>query len=82
MLKIKQDDPKPSFSYEGKKISYALGIKTLRKKLGLNTKNFGAKVGVSGRTVEGWEQGRREPSRANLMLMRLLLRNDKYLGQE
>lgn len=45
----------------------------LRKKTGLNTHDFGAKLGVSGRTVEGWEQGIRAPSKSVLMLMKTLL---------
>lgn len=37
-------------------------IRHLRRNLGLNTAEFGALVGVSGRTCEDWEQGRRRPS--------------------
>lgn len=37
-------------------------IRNLRRALGLNTTEFGALVGVSGRSVEDWEQGRRKPS--------------------
>jgi len=37
-------------------------IRHLRRNLGLNTADFGALVGVSGRTCEDWEQGRRTPS--------------------
>ena len=37
-------------------------IRTIRRTLGLNTANFGALVGVSGRTIEDYEQGRRRPS--------------------
>jgi putative transcriptional regulator len=37
-------------------------IRHIRRYLGLNAADFGALVGVSGRTVEDWEQGRRKPS--------------------
>ena len=36
-------------------------IKKIRKKSGLNTKDFGETLGVSGRTVEGWEYGKTVP---------------------
>jgi DNA-binding transcriptional regulator YiaG len=44
-------------------------IKTLRKSLSLSTSDFGARVGVSGRTVEQWEQGRRTPGGAAEILL-------------
>ena len=37
-------------------------IKALRKKAGLNTKDFGELVGVKAKTIEAWEQGVRNPS--------------------
>ena len=37
-------------------------IRHLRRSLNLNTTEFGALVGVSGRTIEDYEQGRRRPS--------------------
>lgn len=37
-------------------------IRAIRARLGENTATFGARVGVSGRTIENWEQGRRQPS--------------------
>lgn len=47
-------------------------IKTLRKTLALTTSDFGSRVGVSGRTVEQWEQGRRTPGGAAKMLLERL----------
>jgi DNA-binding transcriptional regulator YiaG len=32
-------------------------IRHLRRSLGLNASDFGTLVGVSGRTIEDWEQG-------------------------
>lgn len=37
-------------------------IRNLRRAMGLNASDFGTLVGVSGRTIEDWEQGRRSPS--------------------
>jgi len=48
-------------------------IRALRKRLGLNCEQFGALVGVSGRTVEDWEQGRRTPGGPAVMIMQSLL---------
>lgn len=47
-------------------------IRALRKRLGLNCADFGELVGVSGRTVEDWEQGRRVPSKPAVILMQSL----------
>ena len=47
-------------------------IRALRARLGLNTAAFGALIGVSGRTVEDWEQGRRTPSAPAVILMNRL----------
>lgn len=47
-------------------------IRALRKRLGLNCAGFGALIGVSGRTVEDWEQGRKKPSKPAVLLMQAL----------
>lgn len=47
-------------------------IRKLRKTLKMNTKKFGDAVGVSPRTVEDWEQGRRNPSKSAILLMKKL----------
>ena len=44
-------------------------IREVRAALGESTETFGKRFAVSGRTVEGWEQGRREPS---LLIQRLI----------
>jgi len=45
-------------------------IKALRARKAWTTKQLGERIGVSGRTVEGWEQGRRKPSKMAVMVMR------------
>lgn len=49
-------------------------IKSLRKKLRLNTSDFGKLTGVSGRTVEGWEQGKRKPSKSAQIILQMLIK--------
>lgn len=39
-------------------MDYAPGIKAIRKKAGMTTQQFADEIGVSRRTVEGWESGR------------------------
>jgi putative transcriptional regulator len=43
----------------------------IRKKLGLSQAAFAALLGVSTRTVQDWEQGRREPSGPAKALLRI-----------
>jgi DNA-binding transcriptional regulator YiaG len=45
-----------------KEKSYATYLKALRKELGLSRKEAGEAWGLSWRTIETWEQGRREPT--------------------
>lgn len=44
-------------------------IHALRQSLNENRETFGRRVGVSGRTVEGWEQGHRRPGPAARVLL-------------
>ena len=70
----------PSSSYgvpviladDGSVMDYATGIKTLRAKIGLSTQQLAQKIGVSRRTVEGWEQGRPISTPALKLLATLL----------
>lgn len=41
--------------------SGAVDVGAIREGLGLSRPKFAALLGISPRTVEGWEQGRREP---------------------
>lgn len=47
----------------------ALDVAEVRKKLELSRDDFGRLMGVSKRTVENWEQGRRSPSGPAVILM-------------
>lgn len=49
-------------------------ITTAREKAGLTRKELAAKLGVSWRTVEKWEQGRGGPSKTALALLKIELK--------
>ena len=42
----------------GSVMDYGPGVKAIRDKAGLTTQQLGDAIGVSRRTVEGWESGR------------------------
>ncbi len=46
--------------------------KTIREKTGLSQNQFALLVGVSKRTLENWEQGRRRPTGPAKVLLRIL----------
>ena len=52
-----------------------------RLKSGLTQAQFAALLGVSKRTLEQWEQGRRQPSGAARTLLRLVERHPKVLRE-
>jgi len=49
-------------------------IKDIRKALNLSTSELGEKLGVSRRTIEGYEMGRRKIPRPVEMLINLLIK--------
>jgi putative transcriptional regulator len=51
----------------------------VRLKSGLSQAEFAAALGVSKRTLEQWEQGRREPSGAAKQLLRIAERHPEVL---
>jgi putative transcriptional regulator len=50
-----------------------------RKKTGLSQTQFAALLGVSARTLQGWEQGRKQPSGAARTLLAIASTNPKAL---
>lgn len=54
-------------------------VARVRLKSGLSQAQFAAALGVSKRTLEQWEQGRREPSGAAKTLLKIAERHPKVL---
>jgi DNA-binding XRE family transcriptional regulator len=73
-MQITTDHPASSYGLPvilddgGQPMDYADGIRAIRARLGLSTRQLAAACGVSHRTVENWEQGRL-PSRPSLLLL-------------
>lgn len=49
-------------------------IAAVRRFVGLSQREFAAALGISIRTLQGWEQGRRRPSGAAVALLRIAAR--------
>jgi putative transcriptional regulator len=55
------------------------GVASIREKTGLSQSRFAELLGVSVRTLQDWEQGRRAPSGAARTLLLIAERNPKAL---
>lgn len=81
-MRITIDHPTSSYGQpviladDGSVMDYAPGIKAARAKLGLTAAQLADLLGVSVRTVNGWEQGRM-PETAGLNMLGKLLRAKK-----
>ena len=54
-------------------------VATIRERTGLSQAKFAALLGVSVRTLQEWEQGRRAPSGAARTLLRVVAKNPQTL---
>ena len=56
-------------------------VKAIRERLGLSQSRFAAMIGVSSRTLQGWEQGRRSPEGPAKALLRVVDRQPEAVLQ-
>lgn len=56
-------------------------VKLIRERLGISQGKFATILGVSKRTVENWEQGRRHPTGAARSLLRIVDADPKHALQ-
>jgi len=53
-------------------------VKAIREKMGVSQDKFAVILGVSKRTVENWEQGRRHPTGAARSLLKIVEADPKH----
>ena len=56
-------------------------VKAIRARMGISQQKFAIILGVSKRTVENWEQGRRHPTGAARSLLRIVEADPEYALQ-
>ena len=61
------------------KVNASNDVLRARKKLGLTQSKFAAMLGISAGTLQNWEQGRREPTGAAKVLLRIAFVHPKVL---
>ena len=52
-------------------------VKAIRKAVAKSPREFSQRFGIPARTLEGWEQGRRQPDPAASVLLRVIEKNPK-----
>jgi len=55
--------------------SAAVDVREIRQRLGLSQRQFAVLLGISVRTLQNWEQGRRRPRGAAWMLLQIAARH-------
>ena len=56
-------------------------VKAIRTSAAKTSREFSRRFGIPVRTLEGWEQGRRQPDPAASVLLRVIERNPKAVGE-
>ncbi len=56
-------------------------IADLRRFIGLTQRAFAYALGISVRTLQGWEQGRRKPEGPSLALLRIAARHPRVIKE-
>ncbi|MEN9396660.1 MAG: hypothetical protein RLZ81_1190 [Pseudomonadota bacterium] len=74
------DSIRQAKSGEGRAHQVTLSVAAeARTKVGMSQSEFAQLLGVSIRTLQDWEQGRREPSGAARMLLRIAVRSPEVV---
>jgi putative transcriptional regulator len=71
---VMRGEQEPSRTFEFPR-DQALDVPAIRRRFGLSQAKFAALLGISARTLEGWEQGRRQPEGAARVLLRVAARH-------
>ena len=61
------------------RVVHVPSVSTIRERTGLSQSRFAQLLGVSMRTLQEWEQGRREPSGAARTLLLIAAKNPRLL---
>lgn len=64
---------------ESRRVTILPSVATIRERTGLSQPNFSRLLGVSVRTLQEWEQGRRAPSGAARTLLLIAAKNPRAL---
>jgi putative transcriptional regulator len=64
---------KSSRRFSGARVFWAPRVLAMRKTMGLSQRIFAKFVGVSVKTLQNWEQGRRQPSGPAAVLLTVLV---------
>lgn len=78
MNAIRRGAPKPSRRFVVQRA--AIDVKAIRGKLHQSQTEFAALLGVSPATLRNWEQRRRHPSGAALVLLKVAARNPEIVA--
>lgn len=54
-------------------------VKDIRKSVAKSPREFESRFGIPARTLEGWEQGRRQPDPAACILLRVIEKNPELV---
>ena len=73
---IERGDAKPSREFV---VNRGLEVARVRAQLGLSQSKFAALLGISANTLKNWEQGRRQPTGAARVLIKIAARHPKVV---
>lgn len=73
--RIKRGKAKPSRRYDFGDVN----VQSIRKKTGLSQNQFALLIGVSVRTLQNWEQGRRTPQGPALALLKVFKNDPEHV---